>query len=697
MKSETQFNSFSKLIDRHGKFDVSNILPSDFAEKNVYLDKSVSPANPSQFSYDYTPYTREIVDCLSPEVPVHTIAVMKAAQIGASQGIIVNGILWIIKHSPGPTMLLSGDKDLSKEFVEQRLDPAIDSAGLRGLITPKALRQRKARTGDTSFSKEFAGGQVNFDGIQNLGKKMRQITVQNGFYDDWESAPRSDKKGGDPYSLTQTRVMTLGYRRKCFFMSSPEIEQTSNIYPLYLRGDQRKWHVQCPRCGEQIPLEWQPLDNYGKHIKINKKKTGIIYGLEKDLVVRSSIRYRCQICGDIFTEREKFDAVPKGKYIPTSISKEEGFRSYHISGLLSPPGQKGWHDFCTQYHTACPPHGKVDREKYRTFKNTVEGLPFREMGKSIKSNHLARKNIRSYQIGIIPEALSIKDGNGKIVLITIGIDLNGLTDDARVDYEIVAYSESGASYSIRHGSFGSFKRKFELKNMSAEDYHERNKIRDIKSYHPTASNNVWEDITKLKDTIFKTDTGQEMRAMFCLIDCSNTYSDEGGGNQRAYSYIDTMVGASRCVTLGIKGSVDFTSTKINADSPYFKPSKERQNLYILEVNNLKDDVASNIEQIWHKESGKQPKGFMNFPQPDNGLYGLKNYFDHYSSEHKIMLKNDKGINVGYGWDKRTSIAQNHHLDTRVYAEAGMIMAQTLVTKEADLPNSWEAFCQIMKS
>jgi len=34
--------------------------------------------------------------------------------------------------------------------------------------------------------------------------------------------------------------------------------------------------------------------------------------------------------------------------------------------------------------------------------------------------------------------------------------MNGTEQDARMDYEVVAWSESGATYSIKHGSIGTF-------------------------------------------------------------------------------------------------------------------------------------------------------------------------------------------------------------------------------------------------
>ena len=146
-------------------------------------------------------------------------------------------------------------------MIEKRLDPAITNTGLRHLLKPLVQKKRNNRSGDTAKQKEFRGGFLIADGIQHLEAKMRQETIQYFFGDDWERAPRSTKDGGDTFGLTQTRMSTLGYRRKAFYISTPEIEQTSSIMPLHERGDQRKWHIECPNCGDFIPLVWRGLNS----------------------------------------------------------------------------------------------------------------------------------------------------------------------------------------------------------------------------------------------------------------------------------------------------------------------------------------------------------------------------------------------------------------------------------------------------
>ena len=121
-------------------YEPSLILPHEFAEKYRILSEAESPSRAGAFSYDHTPLTKEIIDCLSSTSPVNTVAIMKSAQYGVTEGLIINGILYIISEAPAPTMFLSGDLGLSQGMIEKRLDPAITNTCL--LYTSPSPRDR---------------------------------------------------------------------------------------------------------------------------------------------------------------------------------------------------------------------------------------------------------------------------------------------------------------------------------------------------------------------------------------------------------------------------------------------------------------------------------------------------------------------------------------------------------------------------
>ena len=93
------------------EFQISDILPSEWAEQNRFMTSDVS-AMEGMYTFNNSPYVREIVDFLSPSNPYRILAIMKGAQLGLSTGFIENGIGWIISQQPGNVLCLVGHDDL---------------------------------------------------------------------------------------------------------------------------------------------------------------------------------------------------------------------------------------------------------------------------------------------------------------------------------------------------------------------------------------------------------------------------------------------------------------------------------------------------------------------------------------------------------------------------------------------------------
>jgi phage terminase large subunit GpA-like protein len=233
-----------------GNVQISNIKPSEWTEKNMIMQKPF----PGPFRYSKTPYTREIVDCLSPDHPARWVAVMKGAQVGFSSGVIYPGVGWIIKNNPGNTFITVGAPDLIEKSME-KLDLMIDACGIRDYIKPQVMRNRMNKSGDTNFKKEFPGGYVTIASANNH-KAIRQVDLQYGFFDDFESVKGQSKESGDTRKLLEQRFAAYADTHKIFYISTPELKQGSNIEPAYELGDRRKFLVPCPCCHAFIELKW---------------------------------------------------------------------------------------------------------------------------------------------------------------------------------------------------------------------------------------------------------------------------------------------------------------------------------------------------------------------------------------------------------------------------------------------------------
>lgn len=663
-------DQLEEILD-FSRFYLSDLKPSEWAEKHRVMTSDVTPF-PGPFSFRHTPYSKEIVDCLSPDHPARIVAVKKGAQIGFSTSVLENGIGYIISEHPGNILFLSGHQDLTEEAMNTKIDQMIDSCGLRPMIKPNVLRKRNQRTGDTSTSKEFPGGMLVAGSASNH-KLLRQRSVRYGFIDDFDSAKKSSKESGSTRTLIQQRFAAYYDKMKLFYISTPELKATSNIEPVYWLGDQRKYFVPCPCCGVYITLEWDV------EIKGTNEKGGITWQLdENSKLIPRSVGYKCQECGGFFDDSKKFDMNLAGEWRPTAEPSEIGYYSYHISCLYAPPGMYDWEYYVRMYLEACPPGARVIEHLYKTFVNVVLGETYEEVGKTIEANQV-QKNSRQYQVNEIPESLSMKDGNGRIVMLTCASDLNGTEHDARLDYEIVAWTESGSSYSVRHGSIGTFV-PMENRKIVKED-------RERWSYEYGKPNCVWPEFDKVLGETFETDTGRKMRILFSGV-------DSGHYTNHAYSFIDR----TNHNVVGVKGDKEGKYRKFGIDVPMFKPARERTKLYILDVNHIKDLVSSNIELKWQPQSSEvQPPGFLNFPEPSGGMYQFNNYFSHFESEErKVETKDGEGI--ASIWKKKKSHLQNHFWDCYIYNYCLKEIWADLCLKQAKpaMRGNWYDFVSYLK-
>ena len=334
-----------------------------------------------------------------------------------------------------------------------------------------------------------------------------------------------------------------------------------------------------------------------------------------------------------------------------------------------------WEYYVRDWLTANKKTGEVDQKRLQTFKNVVLGETYEAENVELKATEL-QKNQRNYKIGVIPEKLSIQDGNGKIVMLTMGSDLNGKENDARFDYEIVAWSESGASYSVDHGSIGTF--------IPREG--EKGADRTKWTYRFYVENSVWPGVDEIMERIYLTDTGRKMKIFVGAIDA-------GYMKEYVYPYVDN----SNFQLYLVKGDVTAKFNRLSRDAPYFKQSREKNNMFILESNLLKDDLAGKMGLKWvDSQDVKQPAGFMNFPMGAEGKYQFNNFFSHFEAEKRFTEYNAAGDPIGTGWRKKNTVVQNHLFDCRCYNMAVKEILVSKICKELKITSpSWQDYVNIM--
>lgn len=655
---------FSRLRRTH--VPLSNLRPSEWVEQNRIMTKDVSPMD-GKFSFDNSPYVREIIDGLDSRVPDRVFAIMKGAQIGMSVGLIEGGIGWIMANDPGNILYLIGHPDNVSRSVA-KVDNMITHSGLRGLIRSNSTRKRNTKSGDTDSSKEFPNGSLLI-GVANH-KFLRQFSVQYGFLDDYEGMKSESDQSGSLKELIDQRFAAYAKKKKQYFISTPELEEGSNIFEVYNLGDKRKYHIPCQCCGKRIVLEWDIISSK------DDTKCGIIWDLdEQNRLIPGSVRYRCQLCNGEFTDENKKQFLIDGVWIPTCKPKVKDHVSYHISSLYAPIYMDNWEKYVYQYLEACPPGGERNEAKYKTFMNLVLGLPYRPEVKGLDAKTLM-VNQRNYEIQTVPQSLSELDGNGKVLMLTMGVDIGGIESDSRLDYEIVAWTESGSSYSIDHGSIGTY-----------QPRETRHVDRLRQSVDPSKPDNVWTDLHTLITRKYDVDNGKKIPIAAVSI-------DTGYMSDHAFAYYDWYMSQKLGPQLFmVKGHVGSERMRVGSDVRMFDRSREHPGrLYIVRTNVVKNALAGQMGLKWKAGDDKQPNGYMNFPESADGKYSFNGFFAHFEAEEVRIDKN-----LMYVWKKKEGKV-NHQFDCRVYSiVAREVFLNEVIFPAAGLPRgNWSDFVRLMK-
>jgi phage terminase large subunit GpA-like protein len=595
-----------RLPKRQTKMSVS-----EWAEKNRILPQGLT-SRPGPFRFTESEPMREIVDCISESSPVREVALMKGAQLGGTVAVIENAIGYIIEQAPGPTLAITGDADMADVWMEKRIDPMIQSCGLRHLIFAQVQKRHNRDTGDTKHSKSFPGGFLLAYG-PNSGSKLRSNAIQYLFLDEEDAYPQQVGDDGDPSALAIRRTDTFELTRKILHISTPLVKGTSRIEAAYLLGDQRKYYVPCKHCGAMQELEF-------KQLSWETDDAGILKW--------ESVRYICKECGGAWKNADKAMFLARGEWRPTAKSQKRDYRSYHLSSLYSSVGARSWESIVEEWIGI-----RDDRNKRRTFVNTVLGETWEERGEAPKWERIMLRLRGNYEAGQLP-------ADHQAIVLTLGADVQ----KDRIEAEIVAWGDGKSSWSVSYHVF----------------------YGDTKDLNGPA----WQG---LRSIIESPHAGMNIR--MALI-------DSGYNTTEVYQFCENYlhgVMPSMGEPVNSQGRNIFAIRQV----PGYATSRVN-----LQTGQLKSELYGYLQRDQKPEDGV-PFGFCQFP-----MDYPEEYFQQLTAESLVPSKMKSGA-TKFEWKK--SRDRNEALDCRVYALAALYVFAAVVQGEIspDEPISWESFWMLM--
>ncbi|WP_080494105.1 phage terminase large subunit family protein [Burkholderia ubonensis] len=294
----------------------AHMLPSQWAEANLKIPAGNSV--PGMIRFDNAPYQRGMIDAIV-EPGIRRVSYMTGAQLGKTT--VQQGITgYFIEHDPRSQIFIQPTQGDVQTFQETKLRPMLDA-------NPKiAKRMAKARGRDGANNSRiisYIGGWLMF-GWAGSPRTLRGRSAPVTQADEVDGMT-ADTGEGDPLELLAQRAATFGDLQLRTESSTPTIKGESRIETSFLAGDQRRFYVPCPDCGEQQYLKWSQVLWNGRD------------NLEGDQDPDSA-RYVCEHCGSLWDDGQRVAAIR------TAESKGGGWKaakpfkghaSFHAPEMLS--------------------------------------------------------------------------------------------------------------------------------------------------------------------------------------------------------------------------------------------------------------------------------------------------------------------------------------------------------------------------
>lgn len=375
-----------------------NMGISEWADKNVVLTSKGS-SMPGRYETSVVPFTKEIMDCLSPSHPAEKVVFMKPSQISGTQ-LILNWNGHSIDLCPGPFLIVEPNVEMAKKLSKQRYQEMIDNSES---LSKKIKPAREKDGGNTVLLKEYPGGVTALTGAKSASG-LRMMPVRNLALDEVDAYDLDLEGEGDPIALAIQRTNTFGRRRKIFILSSPTEKDNSRIEREYLLSDQRKYNVPCPHCGYFQHLQWP----------------NVIFKRNEKYELVGEVTYRCDKCDSHIEERHKTDILAKGKWVAENAESGK-CPGFHINGLYSPLGWLSWKKIVQEFLD----HQKLkDKPWQKTWTNTVLAETWEDEGASVEYGSLMKRR----------EPASNRL-HGDIIILTCAADVQ----DDRIECKVVGW------------------------------------------------------------------------------------------------------------------------------------------------------------------------------------------------------------------------------------------------------------------
>lgn len=466
-----------------------DLPPSAWAESRDGVRIPAGNAIPGPYRIANAPYQREPMD-MAVHPDCYRVTLMWSAQVGKTLlALCVQG--YGIQMRPRSQMMMQPSQGDAQTWLETKFNPLVESStGIR-----QRIAKARGREGvNNQRMKSYPGGFLMM-AWSGSPKTMRGRSAPWIVCDEVDGYARTPE--GHPVGLLWQRSATFGDERFLLEISTPTIKGSSYIETSFEDGDQRRFYVACPHCGEFQALRWENVTWIGR--KSTCLKDALEDAAHDDHEPQSAL-YVCAVdgCGGTWNDGQRVAAIRNAEAQGggwRAAKPFKGHASYHLWEAYSTMRKLG--DIVRDYLD------KLKTDDLQTFVNVSLSETFEVAGDKVESDELV-KRAEEY-------AAQVPLGG---VYLTAGIDMQ--VD--RLEVEVVAWGEGEESWSV--------------------DYR-------VLWGDPLAGE-VWDDLDDLLAETYVHETGAPLHISAACMDTGGT----SGYTQAAYDYLKGKTGRR---LFGVKG------------------------------------------------------------------------------------------------------------------------------------------------
>ncbi|MFA6020863.1 MAG: terminase gpA endonuclease subunit [Rhodospirillales bacterium] len=325
---------------------------------------------PGPFNIERFPFFKRPLEVLSPDHPARVVLMMKSAQLGGTvlAQIFAGGCLDL---APSPFLYTHPTDGNAGRWARQKWKPMVRrTAALSRLFS--VAKARDAANSVLYQERKDGQGFIQISGA-NSEASLSMMSVPRQVQDDlakWDM-----NNAGDPETQADSRSQAFEWA-KIFKVGTPMLEDSCRVTANFKRSTQDHYHIPCPHCGHEHPLEWENM----------------LAALDE--AHPENACFTCPACGGVIEQKHREQMNARGGWV--AHNPGASIVGFYIWSAYSP--LQSWARIAEAWLAA-----KGDPAKEQAFLNDTVGRPFKAAGESPPWETIRdRANATGHLAGHIP-------------------------------------------------------------------------------------------------------------------------------------------------------------------------------------------------------------------------------------------------------------------------------------------------------